>query len=389
MASWRGRSFVFACEEPRAVERVGWALSGRVMQHAKRNGDVAIRRIPDRGRLADPPELAGKHRDLPIHRGALVRWFADQTDPVVAMFAPAGYGKTTLLRQVEESDPRLFAGLSLGAGDNEPVMLVRHLAQALARLPTSGRPVAESLRFPAGAPWSEIVPRLLRAFGSIDPPAVLVLDDVHLLHNAECLDVVAALCASVPRGSQVVLAGREEPELGLGRLRANHQLAELGREQLALAPVEAKALLLAFGADITGPEVAELTRRTEGWVVGLCLTELPQRMRGCLNRTATSAVVSQDGHVADYVRSEVLSRLREEQIEFMTRTAVLDRMCGPLCDAVLEQAGECGDCSNRWRDPTTSSCDSTRVRSGIGTTTCSKSCWRWSSSAGSPVPSRR
>ncbi len=269
------------------------------MQHAKRKRDVTIRRIPDGGRLPDPPELAGKHRDPPIHRGALVQWFTDHTDPVVAVFAPAGYGKTTLLRQAEESDPRLFAGLSLEAGDNEPVMLVRHLAQALARLPTRDRRVAESLRFPASAPWSEIVPRLLRAFGSIDPPAVLVLDDVHLLHDSDCLDMVAALCASVPRGSQVVLAGREEPELGLARLRANHQLAELGAEQLALAPVEAKELLLAFGADITAPEVAELTRRTEGWVVGLCLTELPQRMRGRLDRTATSAVSANTRHVAD------------------------------------------------------------------------------------------
>ena len=136
-----------------------------------------------------------------------------------------------------------------------------------------------------------------------------------------------------------MLAGREEPLLGLARLRAERRLAELGRDELAFDAVEARGLLHAAGVDLTGPEVAELTRRTEGWAAGLYLSALSLRDGGSLDREAVSAVVSQNGHIADYLRSEVLSYMAPEQVEFLTRTAVLEWMCGPLCDAILEQTG--------------------------------------------------
>jgi LuxR family transcriptional regulator, maltose regulon positive regulatory protein len=152
---------------------------------------------------------------------------------------------------------------------------------------------------------------------------------------------VAALrakCAFVPDGSQLLLAGRAEPQLGLARLRAERRLAELGRDELTLDQIEAGALLSAAGEDLTAPDVAELTRRTEGWAAGLYLAALSLREGGSLDPEAVS-VNSGASHVADYLRSEVLSRLNAEEVQFLTRTAVLERMCGPLCDAVLEHPG--------------------------------------------------
>jgi len=313
--------------------------SARVVDSKAGRGGDARSTAADGGRPLQRPGFPVLHPDL-ITRTALLEWFsAHQSEPIVAVFAPAGYGKTTLLGQAAQADARTFTWVSLEAGDNDPIVLVEHVAHALARIAKVGRTAIEALRFPASALWSTIVPRLAAAFASADARAVIVLDDVHVLHDPECLDVVAALCACVPERSQVVLAGREEPELGLARLRGEHRLAELGTHELALDPIEAEALLSAAGVDIPGAEVAELARRTEGWAAGLHLTALSVREGAALHRKAAPAAISASGHIADYLRSEVLTRLHEREVEFLTRTAVLERMCGPLCDTVLEQPG--------------------------------------------------
>jgi LuxR family transcriptional regulator, maltose regulon positive regulatory protein len=125
--------------------------------------------------------------------------------------------------------------------------------------------------------WTSAVPRLAAAFGSIEHPAVLVLDDVHVLNDRDCLDVLGALRAVVPHGSQLMLAGRAEPQLGLARLRAERRVAELGTDDLAFSSIEAEALLSAAGVDVAGVDVAALTRQTEGWAAGLYLTALSLR----------------------------------------------------------------------------------------------------------------
>jgi LuxR family transcriptional regulator, maltose regulon positive regulatory protein len=300
---------------------------------------VVLRELFD---SAGPPQRSERRVAQPdlITRAALLDWFsAHRDEPLLAVFAPAGYGKTTVLGQAAEADVRPVAWVSLKDGDNDPVVLMTRLAEGLDRIVKVGPLVleAEALRFPANAPWSTTVPRLGAAFASIQRPSVIVLDDVHLLRDLDCLDIVAALCACVPEGSQLVLSGRAEPQLGLARARSQRRLAELGRDQLALDAIEAGTLLSAAGVDLTGLDVAELTRRTEGWAAGLYLIALSLRAGGSLDGEGVVAVNSQYGHIADYLRSEVLSGVKAEEVEFLTRTAVLERMCGPLCDAVLEQ----------------------------------------------------
>lgn len=257
----------------------------------------------------------------------------------MTIFAPAGYGKSTLLAEVAESDQRPFAWVSLEEGDNDPIVLMSHLAGALDRIAKVGPALFDALRHPGTSLWSTAVPRLGASFASIKRPVVVALDDLHVLRERDSLDVVAAICGYVPPGSQLMLVGREEPQLHLARLRAERRLAELGREDLAFDAVEAGSLLRAVGVDLTEPDVAELTRQTEGWAAGLYLTALSLREGGTLDRDAVSAGAGPDNYIADYLRLEVLSRMAPGQVEFMTRAAVLERMCGPLCDAVLEQTG--------------------------------------------------
>ena len=224
------------------------------------------------------------HPDL-IRRAALLDWFAaHRVEPVVAIFAPAGYGKTTLLAQVAKEETRPFAWVGLEDRDNDPVALTEHLLQGLDRIAKVARDVFAACRSSASPLSSSVVAPLGAALASIQRPSVIVLDDVHLLHDRDCLEVLAAVCDYVPEGSQLVLAGRAEPQLGLGRLRAARKLAELGGHELALDTIEADALMSAAGVDLSGPDVAELTRLTEGWAAGLYLIALSLRREDSLAR---------------------------------------------------------------------------------------------------------
>lgn len=273
--------------------------------------------------------------------GLLDRLRRQQTVPVVTVFAPAGYGKSTVLAQLSESDQRPVGLISLEEADNDPVVLAAHLAEGLDRIAGAASALTERFQRSGASLWSTTVPRLGARFASIESPAVLALDDLHLLSERDSLDLVAAICGYVAAGSQLILAGREEPQLHLARLRAEHKTLELATKDLALDAVEARSLVRAAGVELSEPDVAELTRRAEGWAAGLYLMALSVREGGTWDQAA-SAWTGQDHYVADYLRLEILSRMTPGEVEFLTRIAVLERMSGPLCDAVLEQSGSAG-----------------------------------------------
>ena len=164
---------------------------------------------------------------------------------------------------------------------------------------------------------------------------MLVLDDVHLLHNSECRAALSVLADHVPAGSRLALAGRAEPPLRVARLRAEGRIVEIGPGDLSLTREEASALLRDAEVALGEDDVAELHRRTEGWPAGLYLAALYLREGGSPGGAAVS-FGGDDRLVSEYVESEFLARISQQQRAFLTRTAVLERMCGPLCDAVLE-----------------------------------------------------
>ena len=169
-------------------------------------------------------------------------------------------------------------------------------------------------------------------------PVALVLDDAHLLRNSERRAALSVLADHVPAGSRLALSGRAEPPLRVARLRAEGKITEIGPADLSLTRSEAYLLLRAAEVALGEDEVAELHRRTEGWAAALYLAALYLREGG----TLAGAVVSFGGGdrlVSEYVESEFLARISARDRVFLTRTAVLERMSGPLCEAVLEQPG--------------------------------------------------
>ena len=285
-------------------------------------------------KLRRPPTRAGT-----VRRPSLVERLArDGCGPVVSVVAPAGYGKTTLLSQWAERNGQAFAWVSVDEADNDPKVLLTYVAEALDAVQPVGGRVFDALASPASSVPGSVVPRLGAAFSAMTTPVVLVLDDVHALHNSECRAALSVLADHVPPGSRLVFAGRAEPPLRIARLRAEGRVLEIGPGDLSLTCEEASALLRAAEVALGADEVAELHRRTEGWPAGLYLAALCVREGGSPGGAAIS-IGGDHRFVSEYVEAEFLARISRRQRDFLTRTAVLERMCGPLCEAVLDRPG--------------------------------------------------
>jgi LuxR family maltose regulon positive regulatory protein len=284
-----------------------------------------LRRPPPRPGIVDRRLLLGR---------------LNRTDyqPVVSVVAPPGYGKSTVLSQWAERSRRAFAWVTVEDPDNDPKVLLAYVAEALDEIEPIDERVFDALASSDSSVPGSVVPRLGSAFAAMSSPVVLVLDDVHVLHDRECRSALSVLADHVPAGSQLVLAGRADPPLRVARLRAEGRILEIGPGDLSLTAGEAASLLDHAGVILGADEAAELHGRTEGWAVGLYIAALAIKAGSRDGETAPT-FSGDDIFMRDYLRSEVLDRLPQADALFLTRTAALERMSGPLCDAVLGLQG--------------------------------------------------
>jgi LuxR family transcriptional regulator, maltose regulon positive regulatory protein len=277
-----------------------------------------------------------------VARTALVdRLLTASGGAVVCVVAPPGYGKTTLLAQWAQHKGDRVGWVTIDPHDNDPAVLLTYLAVALDRVAPIDPDTFQILASPASQVPSRVVPRLTAAMSARTEPVGLVLDHVELLQDRQCLDALEQLAVQLSSGSQLVLASRIRPRLPLGRLRGQGRLVEVGAADLAMDPSEARALLERAEVRLAEEHAAELQRRTEGWPAGLYLAALALQAAGTPTDTPAAGIAfaGDDRFIVDYLNSELLSRLPARQVSFLTRTAVLDRMSGPLCDAVLDTTG--------------------------------------------------
>jgi LuxR family maltose regulon positive regulatory protein len=274
-----------------------------------------------------------------VPRGHLIEGLDDpRAAPAVFLSAGPGWGKTTLLAQWAALSPRAFAWVGVDPNDNDPIVLLTYVAAALDRVSPLDPRVFEALASPGVSVEATVVPRLGAALATIGRPVVLVLDDVHLVESQACLDAIGTLAGHVPEGSQLALSARGAPALPLGALRAQGLTLEIGPDELRMDASEAAELLSAAGVDLPDEQVASLAELSEGWSAGLYLAALSMRAGGRRNGDPL-AFSGSDRNVADYLRPELLAHLAPAELRFLMRTSVLERLSGPLCDAVLEASG--------------------------------------------------
>ncbi len=268
--------------------------------------------------------------------------------PLVAIVAPAGYGKTSLLLQWAAEEQRPSVWVSLESWHDDPVELTRAilvalaevepleegLGEALARLDSPGPPLPDPAR---GLPPA-ILSALSAALERRGVPLVLILDDVQSIGSPGAQRVLGFLAEHLPCGSQMALASRTLPALPLGRLRAHRALLELDGEELAMTRTEAGALLRGAGVHVGQAELGGLVERTEGWPAGLYLAALA--VHDAPDPASELARFAGSDHLlADYTRDEFLSELPSDQHEFLLHTAILEQLSGALCDATLGRNG--------------------------------------------------
>jgi LuxR family maltose regulon positive regulatory protein len=255
--------------------------------------------------------------------------------------APAGSGKTTLLAQWKAgAGGSRVAWVSLEEGDNDPTRFWSYLVTALRTVePEVGTVALEALRGPSVELERVVVPSLVNDLITVGAPLALVLDDYHVVVDATCHHTLGLLLDHLPAEVHVVLSTRHDPPLSLARMRARGELAELRVGELQFTDEEAAALLNgSMGLALAAEDVARLAQRTEGWAAGLVLAGLSLRGRQDPSGFIT-AFSGGDRHVADYLVAEVLERQPEKLRAFLLRTSVLERLSGPLCDAVLDTRG--------------------------------------------------
>ena len=275
-----------------------------------------------------------------LHRPALVRMLAEAADCRLAVIrAPAGWGKSMLLADWfgAEAGSRRFAWLALDESDNDPARFWADLAQALRRVDPDFGSVALGLVASPGVDIRRhVLPLLVNELATWSGPAVLVVDDYHVIAEPEITAAFAYLIERLPPGIQVALASRTRPALPLARLRARGELLELDASHLALSLDEASALVNDLHRmDLDDDLVTRLWARTEGWAAGIYLAVLSLRgRRGSSAREFVDGFAGTDALVIELLRSEAFAGHPAAEQQFLRRTAILQRMCASLCDAV-------------------------------------------------------
>jgi LuxR family maltose regulon positive regulatory protein len=262
---------------------------------------------------------------------------------LVMVIAPAGSGKSTLLSEWCHSAltrGARVAWLSLDPGDNDPARFVLYLIAALNRVaPDLGETARALLSSSQRPPLDVVLTTLSNDLAALEGEFTLVLDDYHTILADAVHELMTSLLEHAPPGLRVVIGSRADPPLPLSRWRVRGQLVELRAGDLRFTQEEAAAFLNeVMGLTLEPEAVARLEARTEGWIAGLQLAALSLQGRadaaGFLNQFTGS-----HRYVADYLFDEVLSRQPEPVQQFLVRTSILERLCGPLCDAVTGRSG--------------------------------------------------
>jgi LuxR family transcriptional regulator, maltose regulon positive regulatory protein len=273
-----------------------------------------------------------------IERDRVLRLLDECRAPVVVVSAPAGAGKSILARQWTARSGRPHATVRLAGHLDDPVALSEVLLDALETLGPRASETRARLTGEEPAFSASLLPSLARIVSSRPTAFVLVLDDAHLVRSARAQQVIECVCDACPDGSTVVLLSRSQAPEWLARVRATGRLAEVSARDLEFDVDETARLLAAMGVQVGPAEAEAILEHTEGWPVGVYLTALSLRSGERVPADVGRLASGSDPIVADYLRTQVLATLSEDHRRFLTRSALLEELSGPLCDAVLERA---------------------------------------------------
>jgi len=258
---------------------------------------------------------------------------------VVLVSAPAGCGKTTLLAEALPQARLPMGWVTLEAADNDPSRFWTYFVRALLDVePAKLAPLLDVLGSPEPVRTEWLLTAVANVMGERVDECLLVLDDFESVTSPAVHEGIRFLCEHLPPSLHLLMASRVDPPLPLARWRARGVLAELRVQELAFTLPETETLLEHAGVAVSAEDVAVLQERTEGWIAGLkmaCLSLAGSRDRSASLRSLSGA----NRYIFDYLADEVLQRQPARVRRFLQETSILERLCGPLCDAVTGEVG--------------------------------------------------
>lgn len=249
--------------------------------------------------------------------------------------APAGFGKTTLLSEWISQSPRCVTWLSLDDDDNDPTRFWTYFISSLQQLRSDlGASALALLQSAQAPPISSILTAIINDLVAFPDVFASVLDDYHVIDSPLIHEGLSFLITHQPKNMHLVLTTRVDPPLPVARLRARSELNEMRAFDLRFTPDETAVFLYrATGLNLSPEEIATLEARTEGWIAGLQIAALSMQGQEDISGFIR-AFSGSHRHILGYLVDEVINRLPEDTQNFLLLTSILDRLCGPLCDAV-------------------------------------------------------
>ena len=255
---------------------------------------------------------------------------------VTLVCAPAGSGKTVLLRSWAAETDEAVAWVTVERGERDSQRFCLQVIDALAD--AAGDDVIERVSPAPGFAGAVVVERLLTQLDRLEKPVQLVIDDLHELDSDDALAWLEMLLGRLPAELRVVLATREEPALGLHRLRLAGELTELRGPELRFSLDETRMLFCDGGVTLSDTGATSLHERTEGWAAGLRLAAISLAAHPDPERFV-SEFSGSERTVAGYLLAEVLERQPPEARDLLLRTSILERVSGPLADSLTHGSG--------------------------------------------------
>jgi len=291
-----------------------------------------------KGKLHRPPV----DRDH-VHRPRLLEQLdLHRHKPLTLVSAPAGYGKSVLVSCWLASCDIPSAWLSLDKNDSNLRLFISYFIAAVETLfPGACRNTQGMLKAADLPPIRALASSLLNELYRIEQAFILVLDDFHLIKETAVHHLLANLLKHPSQSLHLVIVGRKDPPLPISTLRAKSVVAEIRTRNLCFTLAETTTFLnQLLGFQIDAATAIALEKKTEGWVIGLRLAVIFMQHRGDIDPKLLEAQVGAQ-YVMEYLFNEVFSQLPPEICQYLLDSAILDRFCGPLCEAV-GASGEIG-----------------------------------------------